>query len=68
MKEWERRHNIWVANQKAVEQLIALKDDEIARLRNTRGETQKNEADPPIPTSGDSLGAATATPNGTPTF
>lgn len=68
MKEWERRHNIWVANQKAAEQLIALKDAEIARMRRATGEVQKNEGNPPNLTSGDSLSAARSVPCDTNTF
>ncbi len=68
MKEWEQRHNIWLVGQKATEHLLALKDAEIARLRSVDAETQQKEVDPPSLTSGDSLSAATATPNGTPTF
>ena len=65
MKEWERRQNIWGTYSNAVEKLLAQKDAEIERIR---GLVQENGGNPPQPTSGDSLSAATATPNGTPTF
>ena len=67
MEQWERRHNIWEAYREATEKRLALMEAKIASTDCGASEPQSG-LDASKPTSGNSLGAATATPNGTPTF